>query len=146
MHSYRALLRQLGRALAPPPCLGSPARGAAVVLPLAGGLRRLAPRRAAAPPRVAPATASAEEAVVGGQYPFGEVEERWQRYWEMHATFRTPDAVDTSKPKFYALDMFPYPRYGERRLRGLACSPGLTRCHVQRSWPARGPPRGLHGN
>lgn len=50
------------------------------------------------------------QATPGGQYPFREVEARWQRHWEEHATFRTPEQVDTSKPKFYALDMFPYPR------------------------------------
>lgn len=43
-------------------------------------------------------------------YPFHEIEPRWQRYWEEHRTFRTPDEVDLSKPKFYILDMFPYPR------------------------------------
>ncbi|CAA7402181.1 unnamed protein product [Spirodela intermedia] len=42
-------------------------------------------------------------------YPFDEIESKWQRYWEEHKTFRTPDEVDTSKPKFYCLDMFPYP-------------------------------------
>lgn len=33
------------------------------------------------------------------------------RHWKQHKTFRTPDMseLDTSKPKFYALDMFPYP-------------------------------------
>jgi leucyl-tRNA synthetase len=35
------------------------------------------------------------------------VEPRWQRYWDEHQTFRTPDVSD--KPKFYILDMFPYP-------------------------------------
>jgi leucyl-tRNA synthetase len=35
------------------------------------------------------------------------IEPRWQGYWEQHKTFRTPDASD--KPKFYILDMFPYP-------------------------------------
>src|SRR5262249_5114340 len=35
------------------------------------------------------------------------IEPRWQRYWEEHKTFRTPDRSD--KPKFYILDMFPYP-------------------------------------
>jgi leucyl-tRNA synthetase len=35
------------------------------------------------------------------------IEPRWQRYWETHQTFRTPDWSD--KPKFYVLDMFPYP-------------------------------------
>ncbi|KAG9447622.1 hypothetical protein H6P81_013750 [Aristolochia fimbriata] len=42
-------------------------------------------------------------------YPFGEIEPRWQHYWEEHRTFRTADEIDTSKPKFYILDMFPYP-------------------------------------
>jgi leucyl-tRNA synthetase len=35
------------------------------------------------------------------------IEPRWQRYWEEHKTFRTPDFSD--KLKFYVLDMFPYP-------------------------------------
>ncbi|XP_058095155.1 leucine--tRNA ligase, chloroplastic/mitochondrial isoform X2 [Magnolia sinica] len=42
-------------------------------------------------------------------YPFDEIEPRWQRYWEENRTFRTPDEIDPSKPKFYILDMFPYP-------------------------------------
>ena len=44
-------------------------------------------------------------------YPFTAIEEKWRRYWEDNQTFRTPDFkdLDTSKPKFYALDMFPYP-------------------------------------
>jgi leucyl-tRNA synthetase len=42
-------------------------------------------------------------------YPFHEIEPKWQRYWEDNRIFRTPDDVDTSKPKFYVLDMFPYP-------------------------------------
>ncbi|MBQ6060384.1 MAG: leucine--tRNA ligase [Clostridia bacterium] len=36
------------------------------------------------------------------------IEPKWQKYWEDHKTFRT-DVHDFSKPKFYALDMFPYP-------------------------------------
>ena len=45
-------------------------------------------------------------------YPFEELEAKWQSYWLQNKTFRTPDIkeLDTSKPKFYALDMFPYPR------------------------------------
>jgi leucyl-tRNA synthetase len=35
------------------------------------------------------------------------VEAKWQRFWEENKTFRTPD--DLSKPKYYILDMFPYP-------------------------------------
>lgn len=42
-------------------------------------------------------------------YPFPEIEARWQQYWEDNQTFRTPDVVDTTKPKYYVLDMFPYP-------------------------------------
>ena len=36
------------------------------------------------------------------------IEKKWQKYWEEHQTFKT-DIWDFSKPKFYALDMFPYP-------------------------------------
>jgi leucyl-tRNA synthetase len=36
-----------------------------------------------------------------------EIEPRWQRYWREQKTFRTPDGSD--KPKYYILDMFPYP-------------------------------------
>ena len=37
-----------------------------------------------------------------------EMEKKWQKYWDEHNTFYT-DTHDFSKPKFYALDMFPYP-------------------------------------
>ena len=36
------------------------------------------------------------------------IEPKWQKYWEDNKTFKT-DVYDFSKPKFYALDMFPYP-------------------------------------
>ncbi|MFC0562041.1 leucine--tRNA ligase [Halalkalibacter alkalisediminis] len=36
-----------------------------------------------------------------------QVEKKWQQYWEENKTFRTTE--DENKPKFYALDMFPYP-------------------------------------
>jgi leucyl-tRNA synthetase len=42
-------------------------------------------------------------------YPFKEIEPKWQRYWELNKTFKTPAEIDPSRPKFYALDMFPYP-------------------------------------
>jgi leucyl-tRNA synthetase len=42
-------------------------------------------------------------------YPFKDVETKWQTCWERQATFRVPEKVDTSKPKYYVLDMFPYP-------------------------------------
>ena len=51
------------------------------------------------------------------------IEPRWQRYWQDHRTFATPDRSDL--PKYYILDMFPYPSRGR---------------------PARRPPGGLHGH
>ena len=42
------------------------------------------------------------------RYDYASVEAKWQKYWEEHETFKT-DVWDFSKPKFYALDMFPYP-------------------------------------
>lgn len=41
-------------------------------------------------------------------YNHREIEKKWQNYWEENETFKT-DIWDFSKPKFYALDMFPYP-------------------------------------
>ena len=41
-------------------------------------------------------------------YDFQEIEKKWQKYWDDNKTFKT-DVWDFSKPKFYALDMFPYP-------------------------------------
>lgn len=42
------------------------------------------------------------------EYNFKEIEEKWQKYWEDNKTFKT-DVWDFSKPKYYVLDMFPYP-------------------------------------
>ncbi len=41
-------------------------------------------------------------------YDFNKIEKKWQKYWDENKTFKT-DVYDFSKPKFYALDMFPYP-------------------------------------
>ena len=41
-------------------------------------------------------------------YEHLKVEAKWQKYWKENETFKT-DVWDFSKPKFYALDMFPYP-------------------------------------
>jgi len=42
------------------------------------------------------------------EYRFGEIEKKWQDYWEKNKTFKTSE--DLSNPdKFYVLDMFPYP-------------------------------------
>jgi leucyl-tRNA synthetase len=40
-------------------------------------------------------------------YSFQKIEAHWQSFWETNQTFRTSD--DTSRPKYYVLDMFPYP-------------------------------------
>ena len=41
-------------------------------------------------------------------YDFQNIEKKWQKYWDDNKTFKT-DVWDFSKPKYYALDMFPYP-------------------------------------
>ncbi len=40
-------------------------------------------------------------------YNFSAIEKKWQKYWLENKTFKTPN--ESSKPKFYCLDMFPYP-------------------------------------
>ena len=42
------------------------------------------------------------------EYSPKDIEPKWQKYWEEHQTFKT-DIHDFSRPKYYALDMFPYP-------------------------------------
>jgi leucyl-tRNA synthetase len=46
-------------------------------------------------------------------YPFDQFESKWQSHWAENKTFRTPgpgeEGFDASKPKYYILDMFPYP-------------------------------------
>ena len=42
-------------------------------------------------------------------YTPSTVEPKWQEYWLENKTFRTPDDASTAKPKYYILDMFPYP-------------------------------------
>ena len=44
---------------------------------------------------------------MAGEYDFSAIEKKWQNYWLTHKTFKTEDFVD--KPKYYVLDMFPYP-------------------------------------
>jgi leucyl-tRNA synthetase len=41
------------------------------------------------------------------EYNFREVEKKWLSWWEQHKTFKTIE--DPEKPKYYVLDMFPYP-------------------------------------
>lgn len=40
-------------------------------------------------------------------YDFRKIEKKWQAYWAGNGTFKTKE--DPSRPKFYVLDMFPYP-------------------------------------
>ncbi|MEP2777605.1 MAG: leucine--tRNA ligase [Luteolibacter sp.] len=46
-------------------------------------------------------------------FPFDQFEPKWQSRWDSEKTFRTPnpgeEGFDASKPKYYVLDMFPYP-------------------------------------
>ena len=42
-------------------------------------------------------------------YPFADIEKKWQQYWQEHQTFKAPERPDPARPKFYVLDMFPYP-------------------------------------
>ncbi|MCQ2171425.1 MAG: leucine--tRNA ligase [Bacteroidales bacterium] len=41
------------------------------------------------------------------EYDFKSIESKWQEYWASHKTFKVKE--DASKPKYYVLDMFPYP-------------------------------------
>ena len=41
------------------------------------------------------------------EYNYTEIEKKWQKYWLEHKTFKTENGG--GKPKFYCLDMFPYP-------------------------------------
>jgi leucyl-tRNA synthetase len=40
-------------------------------------------------------------------YPFKDLETKWQEFWEVNSTFQTD--IHSKKPKYYCLDMFPYP-------------------------------------
>ncbi|MBQ1927371.1 MAG: leucine--tRNA ligase, partial [Proteobacteria bacterium] len=42
-----------------------------------------------------------------GNYNPNAIEPKWQKYWDEHKTFKAED--NSSKPKYYILDMFPYP-------------------------------------
>src|SRR3979411_2750607 len=46
-------------------------------------------------------------------YPFSEFEPKWQGHWARAQTFHTPNpgepGFDPARPKYYVLDMFPYP-------------------------------------
>ena len=62
-----------------------------------------------------------------------EIEPKWQKYWDEHKTFKT-DCYDDSKPKYYCVDMFPYPsgnglHVGQMCIRDrswIVCNPNST--------------------
>ncbi len=41
------------------------------------------------------------------EYNFGKIEQKWQNFWKENCTFKVD--IDKTKPKYYVLDMFPYP-------------------------------------
>ncbi len=41
------------------------------------------------------------------EYNFREIEKKWQKFWKVNETYKVE--IDKTKPKFYVLDMFPYP-------------------------------------
>ena len=41
------------------------------------------------------------------EYNFNQIEKKWQQYWKQHQTFKV--SLDANRPKYYVLDMFPYP-------------------------------------
>ena len=43
------------------------------------------------------------------KYDHIKIEKKWQEYWDENKIFKTPDIIDKSKPKYYVLDMLPYP-------------------------------------
>lgn len=47
------------------------------------------------------------ELLMNPEYDFSAIEKKWQRFWENNRTFKAVDLAD--KPKYYCLDMFPYP-------------------------------------
>ena len=46
-------------------------------------------------------------------YNHDDIEKKWQKYWDENKIFKTPNPgdkdFDETKPKYYVLDMFPYP-------------------------------------
>ena len=42
-------------------------------------------------------------------YNFSQIERKWQTFWDDHKTFKVDTEIQDNRPKYYVLDMFPYP-------------------------------------
>lgn len=56
-----------------------------------------------------PANTSATPATAAVSYDFQSVEPRWQKAWDQANVFAVPDVPPADRPKYYVLEMFPYP-------------------------------------